>query len=330
LRLRLWLSASLAAAAGLAPANPDEVIEARDYCYNQDYRTAAEKVAGLMDSDASDPTGFFWQACMVQLLLYDSGDPALIDSFYRATDRAVEKCRAALRSDPQDTWALLYLGMAELNRANCQSWQRRKLPAFRTMLRVPATLGRAQRLDPGLVDVDFGLGVIEYFKAAADRYLFGLGLIGSRERAYARVRRAQQGGGMLQPMAEFLLGFMMKEDRQYDAAAGCCYRLLQKYPGNRSARRLLRDVRLEQGRYRLALDVATGLEADISRAFPGNRYGLAENRLKMAQAWEKLGQADSARFRAEQIIAWEEHQGRTPWLACYVKDAKRLKARLPR
>lgn len=328
MRLRLWLSASLTLlAAGPALANPDRVIEVRDYCYNQDYRAAVEKMEALMSAD-DGPTGLFWRACLLQLLLYDSGDPALVDSFYRATDRAVGKCRQSLRTNPDDKWALLYLGMAELNRANCLSWQQRKLPAFRTMLSVPSTLGRVQRLDPELVDAEFGLGVIEYFKAAADRYLFGLGLIGSRERAYARVRRAQQGSGMLQPMAEFLLGFMMKEDRLYEGAAGCCYRLLAKYPGNRSARRLLRDIRLEQGQYRQALEVATGLETDIARAFPDNRYGLAENRLKMAQAWEKLGRRDSALLRADQIIAWEKYQNSTPWLACYVKDAKRLKARL--
>ncbi|MEO0085214.1 MAG: hypothetical protein ABIK37_01145 [candidate division WOR-3 bacterium] len=328
MKSRLWLSASfLLIAAGPGLANPERVMEARDYCYSQNYKAAAEKMEALIRAD-DGPTGLFWHACLVQLLLYDSGDPALIDSFYRATDRAVEKCRQSLRKNPDDKWALLYLGMAELNRANCLSWQQRKLPAFRTMLRVPSTLSRAQRLDPGLIDTDFGLGVVEYFKAAADRYLFGLGLIGSRERAYARVRRAQRGSGVLQPMAEFLLGFMMKEDRLYEGAAECCYRLLAKYPGNRSARRLLRDIRLEQGRYRQALEVATGLETDIAKAFPGNRYGIAENRLKMAQAWEKLGQKDSARFRADQIIAWEGYQGSTPWLACYVRDAKRLKARL--
>jgi len=315
------------AALGLALANPQWVIEARDCCYGQNYEAAAEKMSRLLRDDR-DPTGLFWQACMVQLLLYDSGDPTLIDSFYRLTDRTVEMCRQKLRADPENKWALLYLGMAELNRANCQSWQQRKLPAFRTMLRVPGTLERAKKLDPGLVDAEFGLGVIEYFKAAADRYFFGLGLIGSRERAYARVRRAQQGSGVLQPMAEFLLGFMMKEDRLYEGAAECCQRLLARYPGNRSARRLLRDIRLDQGRYRQALEIATGLEADIVRVFPDNRYGLAENRLKMAQAWEKLGRKDSAVFRADQIIAWERYQNNTPWLACYVRDAKRLKARL--
>lgn len=328
MRLISWLSVSLALlGADSVIASPERVMEARDFCYSQNYRVAAQKLDALIQAD-DGPTGLFWHACLVQLLLYDSGDPVLVDSFYRATDRAVEKCRQSLRTNPDDKWALLYLGMAELNRANCQSWQQRKLPAFRTMLRVPSTLSRAQRLDPELVDIDFGLGVIEYFKAAADRYLFGLGLIGSREKAYARVRRAQRGAGVLQPMAEFLLGFMLKEDRSYEEAAECCHRLLARYPGNRSARRLLRDIRLEQGRYRQSLEVAAGLESDIATAFPRNRYGLAENRLKMAQAWERLGQKDSALFRANQIIAWERYQNCTPWLACYVRDAKRLKARL--
>jgi tetratricopeptide (TPR) repeat protein len=315
---------------GYCNANEDDVIRARDLCYLQNYQAAAEGVNRLICRDESDPAGLFWQACLLQMLIYDSGNVGLLDSFYRTTDRVVALCRRRLKGSPDDARALVYWGLAELNRANCLSWQNRKLPAFMTMLKVPSRLHRALELEPGLADAAFGLGVIEYFKATADRYLFGLGLIGSRERAYSLVQKAERTGVLMVPMAQFLLGFMMKEDKLYPGAIEWCEKLLARYPDNRAARRLLRDVYLDMGRFHQAIAVARGLERDIRRAFPNNRYGLAENWLKMAYAFEKLNEADSVVVYSERIIAWEGFQNQVPWLANYVREAKGLKERVRR
>jgi len=316
----------VAGGVGAAP-NSTEFVKARDYCYQQAYDEAAALVEELVRDDASGPAGLFWQAALTQMLLYDSGNPVLIDSFYRLSDRAVARCRAALRQNPNDAWALFYLGMTQLNRANCLGWQRRRLSAFRTLVTIPASLQKAVRIDTTLEDAWFGLGVIEYFKAVADRYCFGLGLIGSRARAYKLVRRAVANGGLLQPAAEFLLGFMAKEDGNYEAATACCQRLLERYPGNRAARRMLRDIYIDMGEYEKALAVAAELERDIQRAFPENRYGLAENWIKMASAWAQLGDSARTCCLADRVIAWEPFQDQVPWLDGYVRDAKRLKRR---
>lgn len=321
----------LGVGAGAGSDRPDStVLRARDLCYLQDYRAAADGVSAMVRSDTADPAGVFWQACLLQMLIYDSGNTALIDSFYRTTDRVVALCRKRREQNPRDVRARLYWGLAELNRANCLSWQGKKFAAFMTMLRVPAHLRQVVGMEPEVYDAQFGLGVIEYFKATADRYCFGLGLIGSRERAYALVRSAQTRAVLMQPMAEFLLGFMMKEDGFYEGAIRCCERLLARYPDNRSARRLLRDIYLDMGRYREMLELARRLEQDIRRAFPENRYGLSENWLKMAYGWERIGAYDSVCAYSERIIAWERYQDRVPWLKNYVREAKELKRRSER
>ncbi len=313
----------------LAAAVPSVILVARDRCYLQDYQGAAERVQKICENN-KDPAGFFWQAALLQLLIYDSGNTGLLDSFYRVSDRVVEICRKRLKEKPDDFWAQFYWGVTELNRANCLSWQNRKFRAFLTLLKVPAHFKRALALEPGLYDAFFGLGVVEYFKATADRYCGGLGLIGSRERAYKLVREAQNKGVLLQPMAEFFLGFMAKEEREFQEAVQWCQRLLFRYPNNRSARRLLRDVYLDMGKPEEAIKVGRELEADIRKAFPLNRYGLAENWLKMAYAWNGLGVADSVLALSERIIAWERYQNSVPWLGNYVREAKRLRIRAMR
>ncbi|MGQ9707335.1 MAG: hypothetical protein ACUVUR_00465 [bacterium] len=308
----------------------NEIIAARDLCYLQNYHGAGMTLRMLLEKNGDDPAVLFWQAALLQMLVFDSGNTGLLDSFYRTTDSVVKLCQTRLRENPTDARAHFYWGLAELNRANCQSWQNRKFAAFMTMLKVPAHFRRALVLEPKLDDAWFGLGTIEYFKATADRYCFGLGLLGSRERAYHLVRRAQKEGELLQPMAEYLLGFMMKEDRLFADAVSCCERLLARYPENRSARRLLRDIYLDMGRYEEVIAVGRELDEDIRSTFSDNRYGIAENWLKMAYAWHSLGETDSVRVYTERIINWTPFQNSVPWLANYVQEAKRLRTKCAR
>lgn len=328
--LMFLLFAIVRAAGERLICSDEEVLRARDLCYLQDYQAAETQVRRLVEQDKNDPAGLFWEAGFLQMLLYDSGNVGLLDSFYRISDHVVALCRKRLADSPKDARALLYWGLAELNRANCLSWQNRKLAAFMTMLKVPGLFHKALVLDPELTDALFGLGVIEYFKANADRYFFGLGLIGSRERAYTLIQEVQRRGGVTTPMAEFLLGFMMKEDKLYAGSVKWCKKLLSRYPENRAVRRLLRDVYLAMGSCEQSLKIARELERDIQNAFSDNLYGQSENWLKMAYAWEKLSQPESVGIYSERIIARERFQDKVPWLRNYVREAKELKKRAER
>jgi hypothetical protein len=295
--------------------------------YGQNYDSAAALIERLPHDS---PDYRYWRACLVQMLIYDSGNSALLDSFYRLTDAAVQCCREAARRNPKDPMPSFYLGIAELNRANLQSWQQRKLAAFGTLLKVTPNLSRARRLEPGMTDALFGLGVVEYFKSTANRYVLGLRLFGSRRRAYDLLWQVERNGTLLRPTAEFMLGFMMKEDRDYEGAVASCLRMLEEYPGSRSARRLLRDVYLDMGEYEKALGIGHGLEQDIYATWPRNFYGMNENWLKLAVTYERAGDRRWADYYADLIISYEPWQCQVPWLPNYVREAKALKRRLAR
>ncbi|MGQ9678273.1 MAG: hypothetical protein ACUVUD_03220 [bacterium] len=308
----------------------EELIRARDLCYHQNYQAAETQIRKLSERDGNDPAGLFWQTCYLQMLIYDSGNAGLLDSFYRMSDRVVALCRERVKHTPQDARALLYWGLVELNRANCLSWQNRKLPAFMVMIKASRLLNKVLVLDSELTDALFGLGVIEYFKANADRYFLGLGLFGSRERAYELIMEVQGRGVLTAPMAEFFLAFMAKEDKLYTRAVNLCQVLLRRYPENRAVRRLLRDVYLAMGSCEQSLEVARGLEQDIKRYYAENLYALSENWLKMAYAWERLRQPESVCVYSDRIIARELIQDHVPWLRNYVREAKALKRRAAR
>jgi hypothetical protein len=326
-----WLKCSLVLvlAFASAPAAPaDGLIRARDLCYRQEYDSALAVVEAMSRCDTTDPAPYYWQASITQLLIYDSGNKQLIDSFYALSDRAVAKARGRLRCNSGDAQAHFYVGVTQLNRANLLAWQQRRFSAFRTLLGVTPQLRAALANDTTLADARFGMGVIEYFKANADRYVFGLGLLGSRQKAYQLVKTVADRECLLQPAAQFLHAYMLKEDGDYAGAVRSCQVLLFRYPRNRTALRMMRDAQYKAGMLSDALATGRLVEQEVLRACPGSRYALSENWIMCGKAFAEAGLGDSARASFDRVIAWEQYAGDVPWLANYVREAKRWRKKL--
>jgi tetratricopeptide (TPR) repeat protein len=305
-----------------------DVTRARDFTYRQQYDSALAITSAAIARDPSDPAGLYWQASLVQLLNYDSVDKSLADSFYALSDRAVALCRRNLQRNPDDAQAHFYLGMIQLNRATFLGWQQRPLPAFKVLFDVAPQLNAALAADPTLTDAQLGIGVVEYFKASANRYVLGLSLLGSKKKAFRLVTGVADRDGMMQSAAEFLLAYMLKEDGDCAGAARYCRKLLGKYPGNRTALRLLRDVQYRAGTRSAALATGRRVEQEVLAATPGNRYALSENWVVCGKAFARLGQNDSARARFDRVIALEPYADEVPWLPNYVREAKQWRKKL--
>ncbi|MFO7675373.1 MAG: tetratricopeptide repeat protein [bacterium] len=328
-----WPSVALAVVALGAAARAgvaEEVRRAVALGYDQQYDSAWQVIHRVPAADSLAPLVAFWRAALVQMLLYDSGDPALVDSFYRTSERAVEVCRARLRQCPDDAHAHMFEGLIRLNRANTLGWQRDYLRAFLALGSSSRSLSRAVGLDPGLHDAWFGMGAVEYFRSVADRYVGGIGIFGSRSKAHHYIARARAGPGWLGNARAFVLAYIQRDEGDPAAAVATCREVLAAHPGNRTGLKLLRDSHLSAGQYREALALVQVIDSSIRRDFPRNRYGLAENRLVAMKAWDGLARRDSALHCAGQIVAWERYERETPWLASYVAEARRYRRRWTR
>ena len=62
--------------------SPADVIRARDFGYRQQYDSALAITSAAIAGDPSDAAGYYWQAGIIQLLIYDSGRGGLADSFF--------------------------------------------------------------------------------------------------------------------------------------------------------------------------------------------------------------------------------------------------------
>jgi len=325
LKSGLLLALTFAAAAGMDPL---DVTRVRDFGYRQQYDSALAITSVAIARDPSDPAGLFWRASLIQLLVYDSVDKSLADSFHALSGRTVALCRRNLQSNPDDAQAHFYLGMIQLNRATFLGWQQRTVSAFKVLFGVTPHLNAALAADPTLTDARLGIGVVEYFKAGASRYTLGLSLLGSRKKALRLVTPVADHDGALQPAAQLLLAYMLKEAGDAAGAVRYCQRLLDRYPDNRTALRLMRDAQYRGGMLSAALATGRRVEQEVLRATPGNRYALSENWVVCGKAFAQLGQKDSARARFDRVIAWEPYAAEVPWLPNYVREAKQWRKKL--
>ena len=309
----------------MTPADIDRV---RDLGYRQQYDSALAITSAAIARDPSDPAGYYWQAAVLQLLINDSGRGGSADSFFALSDRAVALCKQRLAKVPDDARAHLYHGMTQLNRASFLGWQQKTLSAFRVFLGVAPHLNAALARDSSLTDARLGLAMIEYFKAASNRYTLGLRLAGSRKKAYAMIRPLADGHGPLKAAAQMMIAYMLKEDGDYDSALQYCRQLLLAYPGNRSAQRFMRDALFKAKQYAAALQVGAELESELPAAFLDNKYCVAENWIVCGKAYALIGKKEEARVRFDRIIAWEPYQASVPWLPHYVREAKQWRKKL--
>ena len=86
-----------------------DLIRARDFCYQQNYDSALAVVRAMSSSDTTDPAPYYWLASITQLLIHDSGNKRLIDSFYALSDRAVAKAQKRLGRNSRDAQAHFYI-----------------------------------------------------------------------------------------------------------------------------------------------------------------------------------------------------------------------------
>jgi len=298
--------------------------QATEACYRQKYDSSWQVLLPLT-SDATDPAPVYGQAGILQALCLEKGSRSLGDSFHFLNDRAEALCQGRLANSTKDTLAYFYLGMCRLNRANFYAWEQRRNQAVKALMPASTPLRTALGLDPSLTDAYYGLGMIEYFKAEGDKFLLGLGILGTKESAIANVRKAAEGSGLSAVSARFSLAWMLGQEKQYPEAIKLCRLLLDRYPGNRVLLRTIRDIHYRKADYDATLQTGRELEENVLASYPENKYYLSENWLVMAKAHKRLNQPDSCLVLLDSVIAWEPFKESVPWLRTYVADAKALK-----
>jgi tetratricopeptide (TPR) repeat protein len=320
----------LVSAADLNPPDVQSLIgEALGHAYRQEYDAAYELMSRLSSEYPDNPAGDFFTGAYWQLYMFDHGTDSLEPVFLDCMAQARNKAGALIASDAEaEARAHLYLGATYVYEAIYFGWKGDYWQTLRRGLKAPPELDAAYRADSTLDDACLGLGVSEYFHFAAGRYLVGLSLFGSRDKAFKLVRQAAAGDGYFAVTARYTLAWMLTQEKQFDEALGLLDSLLAAYPGNRQFRKQLRDTYSAQKDCAASIRVAEDIDQELRELQPDNFAGIAENDLSLAKSLKRFGDNPAAGAWCDSIIALEPNQDSGVRLTDYVKEARALRKRL--
>ena len=153
----------------------------------------------------------------------------------------------------------LYAGMADAAAARLYALRGENRNTARFGVRAREHFLRAKSLDPSLADVDFGLGLYNYYvdtlSALARIMRFFMGIPGGSKQEGIRLLEHAIADGVLTPnVARFYLAMNLhRYDQQYERALGIISPLAEKYPSNPLFQLARGDLYAKLGRKQQAL-----------------------------------------------------------------------------
>ena len=204
LLLGLVLALSVPGQAGVAVESPvdPEYRAALDLVYDGAFSAAEARLAALAGTHPQDPLAPYLQALALEWRLEQTPQSSAHDAEVLAfAERALALAEARLGANAQDGRALLVRGAAHgaLSRLHLFRWDRS--PASREAGRMREALLAARAAGVTALDLDFGLGLYDYYADTLPRLFkllaFVLGIpAGDRERGREAIARVAHGGSL--------------------------------------------------------------------------------------------------------------------------------------
>jgi hypothetical protein len=229
--------------------------EAVDLVYNLEFHPARQRMSTWRKSYPEHPAWPFWEALELWwTILPDLENTDLDKTFIRKLEEADHKADRLLHKDRHNVDALVIKSLANgfLARlySNREGWYK-SLGHARVSLNV---LFRLEQLEPGLHDLQFGMGAYNYFAAyLSEEYPIVKPLAwmlpgGDRADGLKRLRVAADSSALLIPEASYFLGHInLNYEKNYGPALYYLGMLTERYPANGFYRRLLARALVNTG-----------------------------------------------------------------------------------
>lgn len=232
--------------------NKDTLIkEGLNYAYRLDFKKAESCFYYVSLSYPDDPTGYFFQSALWQLIMLDSFNDRYKDIYYKKIKETIKFAK----KNP----SYFYLGCAYLYWALFEGWRKNYWQSYFLGIEIPKYFNQALLKDSSLFDCYLGLGLYEYFKARANKYIFSLKLFGDKEKALRFLKIANDSSKILKITAQYAYAWVLTEERKFNEAEEILRKLLENYSNNKIFLRLLRDLYYKKGDYQKCLAICERL-----------------------------------------------------------------------
>lgn len=211
-----------------------------DRLYAMDFPAAESAFAKIGERYPDHPVGPLLQALVPwwQILL-DPENPAHDEQFLAAMDQVIDRSDRRLRRDSNDLDGLFFRSGAFAFRARVHAYRGRWLRAANDGRKALSSLRRVKKLDPGNVDLDFGIGLFDYLADVVPKqhsFLKPFALLfprGDRARGMAELQHAAEQGRFVQTEAHYALyQIHFQFEKDYGKATADVAWLRQHHPEN--------------------------------------------------------------------------------------------------
>jgi hypothetical protein len=222
----------------VAAVQDREYRAALDLLYDGQPAAAQARLQELARSYPDDPVPVYLEALVLAWIVEQQPQSTALDrTLEQAADRAWTAADARLRADPDDVRALFARGAASGVRSRHHLFRARRAEAARTAVQMREDLLAARARDPQDADVQFGLGLYDYYVDVLPRFARLLRFFsrlpgGDRARGLAAIEEAAQASmlhGVEARVQLYEIHAFYEDDP--DAAAADMEMLAARYPG---------------------------------------------------------------------------------------------------
>ncbi|MEO0089272.1 MAG: tetratricopeptide repeat protein [candidate division WOR-3 bacterium] len=268
--------------------NPDTLIkEGLNYAYNLDFKKAESCFYYLNKLAPNSTAGYFFQTLLLQVIMVDSFNDRYKNIYYEKIKKTINLAK----KNSSD----FYLGSAYLYWALFEGWRKNYWQSYLLGMEIPKYLNRALEKDRNLFDCYLGLGLYEYFKSKANKYIFSLKLFGNKEKALGFLKLARDSSKILKVTAQYAYAWVLIQEKRFTEAETILKKLLERYPNNKIFLRLLRDMYYKKGDYQQCLAIGEKLKILEKRR-------ILENELIMGKTYYFLKDYKKAKEHFSFII----------------------------
>ncbi len=248
----LFLFVAVALGTQLPPDIHKTVQTGSCLIFSEKYSDAVQLFNKLIKKYPDHPAGYFYKAVTLNNMMLFNGSMEQEREFYSLCDAAVEKCEKSLERSPRDSWMLYFLGGAMGFKGSYEARHFRYVSAFRYGWTGLTKLLEAKQIKPDWPDVDYGIGLYNYWKSRMMRKMNMWWLPGGEDKlevGIEQVQNACRNGSYAQTAAAYSLLWIFFEEGRFQEMADMAQRLLVNYPHNRTIEWALGEALFQLGDY---------------------------------------------------------------------------------
>jgi tetratricopeptide (TPR) repeat protein len=207
------------------------VLASIEDIYNEKFKQAEEEAKHIIKKYPQHPAGYFFFAAAIEAWMNYYQSNSREEDFYRCCDKAIETGERLLDKDPENAWVKFFYGGADGYKGTYESRYERWITSFRHGWKGVSALNEIKKANPELRDVNYGIGMYNYWRTAMIKTLWWMPSVGDNSQEGIKLLFDAKNFGIYTRIssAEHLIPILCNEKR-YKEALNICDEMLERYP----------------------------------------------------------------------------------------------------